>query len=390
MGYYDSANLFPFDNEVLEQTIEDQLMTRLDMFQFATADYSLTENEGNVKKVRTYIGTGDVEDVEMGEGNTKDIGAGYVETDYRVVYTQGRFPYYDEQVNADRTSIEAGVKRLSTQMINDLTQKVIAEFNNATLVKIVNTWDFDAIVDARAMMPDELLEDVFILINPQEEATIKKNAKDYLSYPEAFIRTGAVGALNNYPIYVSKAIPKGVAFLANPEAVTVFVKEGAAVEQDRDPNLRKNTVYARKCSVVALTDADKVVKLIDGSQKLPTSENEGLKIAMADNDTFKISGKGVKLGVVDTELFGDRDDVVEVVLPNACQKGTHTIVQVNPALAKFEGDPDIALVDGKWTKTKEYTFAEPDAYALVLAPGEGEATVTIDGELYATINYKFS
>ena len=40
MSKYDGLNVYPFDNEVVEIKFENQLNTRMDMMQFATADYS--------------------------------------------------------------------------------------------------------------------------------------------------------------------------------------------------------------------------------------------------------------------------------------------------------------------------------------------------------------
>lgn len=72
---YDSANIKTFDNEALEVKLENQLITALNMNQFITMDYSLTEQPGMVKKIRTYKGTGAVQDLAMGAGNTVAIGS---------------------------------------------------------------------------------------------------------------------------------------------------------------------------------------------------------------------------------------------------------------------------------------------------------------------------
>ena len=72
---YDTENIQVFDNFVLETKLENQLITKLNMNQFITMDYSLTEQPGMVKKIRTYVGTGGVEDLDMGDGNTEVIGS---------------------------------------------------------------------------------------------------------------------------------------------------------------------------------------------------------------------------------------------------------------------------------------------------------------------------
>jgi hypothetical protein len=82
-----------------------------------------------------------------------------------------------------------------------------------------------------------------------------------LSYVEGFVRSGYIGHVCGVPVIVSKAVEDGKAYLASKDAVTCFVKKGSEVEQEREANTRKNTVYARKVMLVALTNADKVVKL---------------------------------------------------------------------------------------------------------------------------------
>lgn len=79
-----------YDNFVLEEQIESILETKLDMNRFMTADYSLSENPGMVKKIHKYTGTGAVEDLERGEGNTEFVDAEYEEVEYRVARTQGQ------------------------------------------------------------------------------------------------------------------------------------------------------------------------------------------------------------------------------------------------------------------------------------------------------------
>ena len=101
MSKYDSASIKPYDNEVLETKLENQLKTALDLNQFITADYSLAESAGMKKVIHKYVGTGDVEDVAMGYGNTGVIGAEYTSEEYEVKTTQGKVQYFDEQLMND-------------------------------------------------------------------------------------------------------------------------------------------------------------------------------------------------------------------------------------------------------------------------------------------------
>ena len=241
---YDTANILVFENEILQEKLEEQLITALDMNQFITTDYSLAAQPGMKIEIHTYHGTGDVEDVDMTEGNTGDIGAYYTTEDYEVTTTQGRVPYYDEQQMVDPTAIDKAIEHLSEQLTNDITTKI---------------------VEAISGMPDEKNEGLFLLVARKDIAKFQKNLKDYLSYTEDFVRTGAIGSIAGVPLYPTDAIATGTAYLATREAVTCFVKKGVEIEQERDANVRKNTIYGRNVKVIALTNDDKVVKLKAGA-----------------------------------------------------------------------------------------------------------------------------
>lgn len=258
---YDTNTLKVFDNKIIEQLLENQLITSLDMNQFITTDYTLTANPGMTVEIHKYVGSGDVEDLDMTEGNTQDIGAAYVSNTYDVVTTQGRVPYYDEQQMNDPTAVDKAIQHLSEQLTNDLTKKIVAELDKATLVTDKATFDFGDFIDAIATLPAEKNENLFILISKNDYAAVQKKLKDDLKYVEDYVRTGYVGSVAGVPVYVSNAIAKGTAYVASKEAVTAFVKKGVEIEQERDANTRKNTIFGRKVMVVALTDDTKVVKL---------------------------------------------------------------------------------------------------------------------------------
>lgn len=258
---YDTEDIFVFDNEILKEKLEEQLVTALDMNQFITTDYSLTATPGMKIEIHTYHGSGDVEDLAMGTGNTDDIGAFYTTKSYEVSTTQGRVPYYDEQQMNDPTAIDKAIQHLSEQMTNDITTKIVAELGKATHVQNDFNYSFEAIVEAISSMPQESNNGLFLLFARKDMAKFQKNLKDVLSYTEDFVRTGAIGSIAGVPLYPTDAIASGTAYLATKEAITCFVKKGVEVEQERDANTRKNTIYGRNVKVIALTNDDKVVKL---------------------------------------------------------------------------------------------------------------------------------
>ena len=253
---YDSANIEVFDNKVLETKLQNDLITKLDMNQFITMDYSLTEKPGMVKTIRVYKGTGAVDDLAMTEGNTNVIGSEYDETEYRVATTQGKVPFYDEQRMADPVAIDKAIQHLSEALVNDVTEKVVDELENGT--GVIATLDFDGIVDAIAAFPDESNSDMYLLMSKEQYAALQKECKDYLSYVEAFVRRGYVGHIAGVPIFVSNAVKDDKAFLACKSAITCFMKKGVEIEQERDADHRLTTIFGRNVKVIALTDASKV------------------------------------------------------------------------------------------------------------------------------------
>ena len=255
-----------YENFVLENKLEDLLITNLDLNQFATHDDSLVENPGMKKVIHTYTSSGDVEDLAMGQGNTDGIVVSFSDEEYEVGTTQGRFSYYDEQEMTDPMVVDAGLDGLAKRMANDLTEKVVAEFDKADLVAYGVDWSFDSFVDAIALYPYEDEAGLFCLINPAQKADIRKALADDLKYVEDFARTGYIGSVCGVPIYVTKAVADGTAFIATKDAVTVFTKKGAETEQERDANTRLNTVYARKVMLVAITDKTRVIKMTEGAK----------------------------------------------------------------------------------------------------------------------------
>ena len=250
-----------YENFVLENKIEDILTTAVDLQSYMTVDNSLTLEPGMKKVVHTYKASGNVEDLEMGKGNTQAIGVTFDSAEYTVKTTQGKFQYYDEQEMTDPMVVDTGLDGLAKTMVNDFITKAIAEYDKATLTQTATAWSFDVVADAIAKLNFEDESGLFLLISPEDKAGFRKALKDDLSYSEGYVRTGYIGSVCGVPVIVSKAVAKGKAYLATKDAVTLFIKKGSEIEQQRDADIRSNEVYARKVAVVALTDATKVVKV---------------------------------------------------------------------------------------------------------------------------------
>ena len=255
-----------YPNQVLEHRFEDQYNSKLDLMQFCTVDDSLVGVAGDKKVINTYTATNGTEVLKMGEGNTKDIEVSYESKEYTIELLQNRFSYYDEEEMRDPLIVEKGLQHGVVDMFNTANKKAMAEFNKASITVPVTAFNFDAFVDGAAMLPFEG-EDVaaFALCHKNDVKEIRKALKDDLKYVEAYVRTGYIGTINGVSIYTSNEATEGTIVLATKKAVTYFRKKGTEVEQDRNPDTRKNQVWHRQIGIFAFTDATQAVKLTKGA-----------------------------------------------------------------------------------------------------------------------------
>lgn len=250
-----------YENYFLSSVIEDQYNSHLDLQQFCTINNDLVGVAGMQWKVNVYSATNGTQKLAMGAGNTQTIEASFSPTDYEILLAQNRFSYWDEEEMIDPIMVQTGTRHMGTDMFNTVNADAMAEFNNATLAVTASALNFDAYVDAVALMNLEELDGVSIfgLVNPTQVATLRKNLKDSLQYVEAWAKRGYIGTVAGVNIYTSKIVTNPI--VATKEAVTIFNKKGVEVEQERDANTRKNTIYSRKYYLCALTDATKAVKI---------------------------------------------------------------------------------------------------------------------------------
>lgn len=256
-----------YDNFFLSNEIEDQYQSHLDLQQFCTVDNNLTGVAGMVRKIHKYKATDGTEKLTMGNGNTKTIEAGYTEKEYRIQMAQNRFRYYDEEAMTDPMVITTGTRHAGTDMFNTVNADIFGAFHEATLTVVSTAMDFNTFVDASAMLNLENLEGVSIFgfVNATDVAKLRKALKEDLKYVEGFSKSGYVGTVAGINLYTKKNAETGKVVIATKEAVTLFNKKGTEVEQEREGNIRRNTVYSRKYYLAAMTNEAKAVKIITGS-----------------------------------------------------------------------------------------------------------------------------
>lgn len=252
---------YTYDNIVLENKYNSILETLLDINNYMTIDTSLVGVDGDVKRIKCYSVSGQADDVSMGEGNTHSIEVTGSYKDYKVKTTQGKFPYYDEEVAKDSLTIENGLKGCAEIMSNNWTNKAIAEFKKANTYEVVTTdFGFNSFVDAVAKFGEKNVE--FGLLSPNTLAKVRKQLKtDGLVYDTAYIRNGYVGSVCGVPLVVSDSIPDDEIYIGMKSAVTAFIKKQGGLSQDRDEEHRKTTIFPRKTAVIALTDGTKLCRI---------------------------------------------------------------------------------------------------------------------------------
>ena len=252
-----------YENFYLSNEVEDQYNSHLDLMQFCNIDNSLVGTPGMKRKINVYQATDGVEVLGMGEGNTKSIEVTYAEKEYEVLMAQVRFDYFDEQAMTDDMLVPVGTRHMGTDMFNHVNADIFAEFRKATLESPSATFDFGAFVDAQAKLNLENLEGVSIFgfVCPADMAKVRKALKDDLKFVEAFSKNGYVGTVGGVNLYTKKDAVAGEIIIATRDAVTLFNKKGVEIEQEREANIRKNSIWSRKYYLAALTDATKAVKM---------------------------------------------------------------------------------------------------------------------------------
>lgn len=260
-----------YQNFVLENEIEDQFNSHLDLMRFCTIDNSLEGVAGMTKKIHVYTATNGTEKLEMGEGNSKSIEVGYAPKEYKILLAQNNFKYYDEEAMTDPVMVQTGIRHMATDMFNTVNADVFAEFNKATLSHPASVPDFACFADASALLNVENLEglELFAFVNPKDMAAVRKALKDELKYVEAFARQGYVGTVAGWNLYTKKDAVQNTIVGGTRQAVTLFNKKGVEVEQPPrafdDANRRVNAIISRKYYLAALTDATKAVKITLGA-----------------------------------------------------------------------------------------------------------------------------
>ena len=255
-----------YENFVLADEYASILSTKLNVKNFMTLDNSLVEHAGMIKKINTYTYAGKIEKVGRTAKNS-DAARGKVTVTtkpYNVEVNQQVFDYTDEDQMIDPNVVTVGLRGMAEVTVNDFTDAFFVEAAKATLSQqypAATGISYDIVVDAIAQMNLEDEAGLFLIIDPQQKANIRKDPDFKGARLGEILFNGQVGTIGGIPVVVSKKATSPV--LATKEAITLFTKKENQVEQSRSIEERINTVVARTVYICALTDATKIVKFAE-------------------------------------------------------------------------------------------------------------------------------
>lgn len=292
-----------YENFYLSNEIEDQYKSHLDLQQFCKVDNSLTGTAGMKRQINVYSATDGTETLTMGNGNTKSIEVKYAKKEYEILLAQNRFKYFDEQEMTDPMLVPVGVRHMGTDLFNYVNKSIYTEFKKANMAVAAEKLNFAAFADAVASLNIEYTDNeaekvaslAFAFVSPVDVAELRKNLAEDLKYVESFVRTGYVGTVAGVNIFTKKDADKGMVIVATHKAVTLFNKKGVEVEQNRNKDIRENTIWSRKYYLAALTDSTKAVKVIAGKAKKSTDTT-----VTAGKVYYKPNGTGYIVGTPTT------------------------------------------------------------------------------------------
>ena len=250
-----------FANKVIEAKAKDLLTTSVNTRSLMAVDNTLAAEAGMTKTINVYTYSGAAEELGVGEGNTTRGAIAYAGTDYTVKMVQQAFDYADEDFMKDNNVVDMGVKGATQLMTNKMTADFIAECEKATLSH-TGAMSYDTIVDGIAKLNVEDESGLFVVINPEQKAELRKDPDYVAARMGEVVYNGQVGTIAGIPVIVSKAVEN--AYVMHKDAIKLFMKKDVEVEQSRDADTRTNSIYLRSAYIVALVDATKICKIIEG------------------------------------------------------------------------------------------------------------------------------
>lgn len=265
-------NNTPYNNIVIQAALNDVLNTKLNARTLMAVDTQLAENEGMLKRINRYDYTGYVEHVAEGQGNTQTSSITHTPYNYEVKVYQQRFVVSDEELMTDGKVLDFGISAAADTMVKHLNAQYMAEIQKTQLQEdyAASGMTYSDIVDAIEKLAMEDESSLYLVASTALRAAIRKDDSFVAARQGEIIFSGQIGFIAGIPVIISKLIPKGEAFVADKEAVRLFVKKDSEVAQERDEDKRLTSYFFRRVGLVALMNGTKVVRLAAANTAVPT------------------------------------------------------------------------------------------------------------------------
>lgn len=260
-----------FENVVLQSQLNDVLETKINSRTLMAVDTDLAENAGMIKQINRYDYTGYVDTVAEGEGNTNTSTISHTPYNYKVNVYQQKFDVRDEEIMTDPKVLDFGVQAAADTMVNHLNGLFFSEIQKTVLDEDYATAiSYDDIVDAIGKMNLEDETSLYILGGTDMRTALRKDDNFVAARQGEIIFSGHIGFLAGIPVIISKKVENGVVYVADKNAVRLFLKKDSEVAQERDEDHRTTSYFFRRVALVALLDGTKVVRLAGANTSKPT------------------------------------------------------------------------------------------------------------------------
>lgn len=259
-----------YNNQVVEQFINELLDTKLPVEGFCNVDNSLVANEGDSIKVYRYSDSGSAAVVTEGNGNSdySDLdGTAYV---YGIKTVQDRAKVTDEELQRNSFVAEKKLDVIAAHIINSVRNDVVAEWKKSgnvvactaavpTFTELLSALvKLDLGVDAGF---NSIPEDYAIFMSPAAwyafQVTLTSNEK--IEYE--LINGKRVPVINGVPVKITDELASGPisVLIATNQAVRFLNAHSVSAESSRNANTRTTEYYARKVYCPYLEFEKKVV-----------------------------------------------------------------------------------------------------------------------------------
>lgn len=254
--------------EVLKDMISASLTNAIRFSPLARVDSTLVGQAGNTVTVPRFEYIGDAEDVA--EGVAMGTTVLTTSTQQATIKKAGKaVELTDESVlSGYGDPLGEAAKQLRMSIANKVDNDALAALATTTLVHATaaaGKLDVATVEAAQALFNDEDSEDMVLIANPADAATLRNDAAANWTRSgdlgDQMLVSGAYGEVLGAQVIRSRKLPAKTAYLVKRGALAMYMKRNVAVETDRDILAKTTVISADEHYGVVLEDESKAVKI---------------------------------------------------------------------------------------------------------------------------------